>query len=145
MVYRPQFFTLQELVCKHVYDKYGEMAWMFLDDKAVITLDLIRRSLDRSITVNNWADGGKYDERGLRCNLCSIVKNQTEKDKVYMSAHCLGRAFDFTVDGISAGEVRVWIAANKNLLPYNIRLETGVSWVHMDTYDTGLKIHFFKP
>jgi hypothetical protein len=145
MVYRPQYFWLTELVCKQVYNKYGDKAWLFLDDKAVVTLDWIRRTLNKPITINNWWDGGDYDQRGLRCNLCSIVKSKTEANQIYLSAHILGRAFDFDVDGMTAGEVRVWLATHKNQLPYNIRLENHIDWVHLDTEDTGVKVYIFNP
>jgi hypothetical protein len=59
MVYRPQYFWLTELVCKQVYNKYGDKAWLFLDDKAVVTLDWIRRTLNKPITINNWWDGSE--------------------------------------------------------------------------------------
>lgn len=145
MIYRPQYFHLTELVCKHVYDKFGEKAWLFLDEKAVVTLDTIRRMLGKAITVNNWYDGGGFDERGLRCIQCSIVKQKSLKNEVYLSAHILGRAFDFDVDDMTAGEVRLWIAVNKNKLPYNIRLENDINWCHLDTIDTGNKVYIFKP
>lgn len=145
MTYRPQFFALYELVCPEVYNKFGDTAWMFLDDKAVITLDWIRRTLGKSITVNNWYDGGHFDQRGLRCIQCKIVYDKGVQGQVYLSAHIMGRAFDFDVEGMQSDEVRVWIAANKIKLPYNIRLEQEVNWIHLDTYDTGNKITFFKP
>lgn len=145
MVYRPQYFHLSELVCKHVYDKFGEKAWLFLDEKAIISLDTIRRMLGKVITVNNWYDGGEYDERGLRCIQCSIVKQKCISNEVYLSAHILGRAFDFDVEDMTAGEVRVWIAKNKDKLPYNIRLENHIDWVHLDSYDMGVKVYIFNP
>ena len=144
MMYRPQYFWLTELVCPTVYHKFGDKAWMFIDEKAIVTLDWIRRTLDKPITVNNWWDGGEYDQRGLRCNLCSVVKSKTSKNEVYLSAHILGRAFDFDVDNMDADEVRVWLALNKSKLPYNIRLEKDVGWVHLDTYDTDSKIYLFN-
>ncbi len=145
MLYRPQHFSLNELVCKHVYDKFGDFAWVFLDEKAVITLDTIRRLLGKPITVNTWADGGEFSQRGLRCNICSLVKNKTLANELYMSAHVLGMAMDFDVEGVGADEVRVWIAANKDKLPYNMRLEKGVSWVHLDCFNNGSKLTFFNP
>jgi hypothetical protein len=145
MQYRPQYFKLYELVCPHVYHKFGETAWNFLDDKAVITMDWIRRTLGKSITINNWKDGGDFDERGLRCIQCSLVKTKCIKGLVYVSPHILGRAYDFDVAGLTAGEVRVWLAYNKDKIPYPIRLEDDVNWVHMDTEDTGNRVYIFKP
>lgn len=145
MAYRPQYFQLYELVCPEVYNKFGDRAWGFLDEKLLVTLDWIRRTLDRKITVNNWYNGGRFDERGLRCIQCKMVHDKCMQGQVYVSGHILGRAADFDVDGLEAGEVRVWLAANKDKLPYNIRLENHVSWVHLDTEDTGKKIHIFTP
>ena len=144
MMYRPQYFWLTELVCPKVYYKFGDKAWVFLDEKAVVTLDWIRRTINKPITVNNWWDDGDYDERGLRCNQCNIVKGKTNRGEIYLSAHVLGRAFDFDVDDMDADEVRVWLALNKSKLPYNIRLEKDVGWVHLDTYDTDSKIYLFN-
>jgi len=145
MIYRPQFFDLQELVCKDVYDKFGQQAWLFFDEKAVIVLDWVRRTLGKPVTVNNWSDGGQFDERGLRCIQCSLVKKKCNDGIVYVSPHILGKAFDFDVEGMDAAEVRVWLAINKDKIPYPIRLENHVSWVHMDCEDTGKKIHLFNP
>ena len=63
-----------------------------------------------------------------------------------MSAHLLGKAVDFSVKGMEAEEVRLWIAKNGHLLPYPVRLESGVSWVHLDVYetDTDQKVYFFN-
>ena len=77
MIYRPQHFILEEFVCKEVFYKYGERSWMFLDEKIIITIDTIRRLIGKPITINNWDSGGEFDERGLRCNICPIVKNKT--------------------------------------------------------------------
>jgi len=145
MLYRPQNFHLTELVCKDVYDKYGDMAWLFLDEKIVITIDTIRRLLNKPITINNWWDGGSYSQRGLRCNICDIPKGKTINDELYMSAHCLGMAVDFDVKGMTADDVRLWIAVNKDKLPYNMRLEKNVSWTHLDCYNNGSKLTFFEP
>ena len=50
-----------------------------------------------------------------------------------------GTAVDFDVQGMSAEEVRKWIERNKVLLPYPIRLEEGVNWVHLDMRNDGSK------
>lgn len=144
MIYRPQFFTLTELVCPDVYNKYGEMAWQFLDEKLLVTLDWIRRTLNKPVIINDWHDGGTQTQSGLRCNLCSIVRDKTLANELYLSAHILGRAADFHVTGMEADEVRVWLAVNKANIPYPIRLEKDVAWVHLDTEDTGVKVAFFN-
>ena len=67
------------------------------------------------------------------------------KGIVYVSPHILGKAFDFDVQGMTAGEVRLWLAYNKDKLPYHIRLENYVNWVHMDVEDTGHPVYIFEP
>lgn len=146
MIYRPSFFHLTEFVCKDVYEKYGDMAWLFLDEKIVVTIDQIRRMLNKPITINNWYEGGQFSQRGLRCNTCSLIKEKTLKNQLYLSAHVLGMAVDFNVHGMTDGEVAVWIAYNKDKLPYNMRLERDtVGWTHLDVFDNGNKLTFFNP
>lgn len=53
-------------------------------------------------------------------------------DKLYVSPHMLAAGFDFDVEGMTAKEVRDWLDSNKNELPYPIRLEQDVNWVHLD-------------
>jgi hypothetical protein len=143
MIAKPTYFDLQELVCPDVFNKFGDFAWNFLDPRLLLTLDRIRAKLNKGIIVNNWSEGGSYDQRGLRCLLCPIVK--AKYDSLYMSAHLLGKAVDFDVQGLVAEEVREWIIKYKTLWPYPIRLEKGVSWVHLDMYDTGEKVYLFNP
>lgn len=141
------YFSLKELVCKHVYERYGERAAMFLDDKLIETLNMIREQiLCAPMTVNNWHAGGNFTQRGLRCNICELVKNKTDAGRLYLSAHMLGKAVDCTVDGMTAEEARRLIIEKQELLPYPIRLEDGVSWLHIDLYENGKKekVYLFK-
>lgn len=123
------YFDIQELVCKDVYERFGEKAWDFFDPRLLSVLLFIRRNLGKPIYVNNWKIGGNLQQRGYRCNLCEIVKN---KKSLYCSAHMRGQAVDFTVKGCTAEYVRQWLMNNDYRLPYNIRLEADVTWVHLD-------------
>lgn len=127
------FFDIKELVCKHVYDKFGESAWQFLDERLLRTLHAVRLILGKPIIVNNWANGGSYSQRGLRCNVCPLVKEKTSLEKVYLSAHVQGIAVDFHVPGMTTAEVRRLIIDNQRLLPYPIRIERDTTtWIHID-------------
>ena len=141
MIIKPTYFDLEELVCHDVFKKYGEFAWNFLDPRLLLNIERIRARIGRQIIINNWRSGGDFSQRGLRCNLCSLVNSKKE---LYMSAHILGKAVDFNVDGMLAEEVRVWIYENKRLWPYPMRLERDVSWVHLDVYDMDEKVYLFK-
>ena len=141
------YFSVKELVCKHVYERYGENAAMFLDEKLIETLNVIREQiLCAPMTVNNWHAGGNFTQRGLRCNICELVKSKTDARRLYLSAHMLGKAVDCNVEGMTAEEARRLIIAKQELLPYPIRLEDGVSWLHIDVYNNGKgeKVYLFK-
>lgn len=139
------YFDIKELVCKHVYDKFGERAWVFFDERLLETLFVIRDVLGKPIYVNNWAAGGNLTQRGLRCNVCALVAEKTRLGKVYMSAHSQGIGVDFEVQGMSAQRVRDWIVKNQVFLPYAVRLEKDVTWVHLDLRNDGRegKVVFF--
>jgi hypothetical protein len=175
MIYKPDWFTLQELVCPHTYYRYGEMAWQFRDTKQSVLLDYVRAKLG-SVSINNWysyresdyikfiaekaraklpiiaselpsAPVGLDDESGLRCNICSIYLEKTNNGVIYISAHGLGKGDDFHVQGRTAEEVRQYLIKNKDKIPHPIRLEVGVPWVHMDCEEdiNGQKVMLFNP
>ena len=65
---------------------------------------------------------------------------------LYLSAHILDKAGDFTVRGLTAEEVRNKIIQNAHLLPYPIRMEKNVTWLHIDTlqqYNIAEKVYLF--
>ena len=141
------YFDLEELVCPHVFKKYGEVAWSFFDHRLLETMDLIRQKIGRPIFVNDWKDGPTvyFDERGFRCIQCDLVKKAIADNTLYVSAHMTGQGFDFNCEGMVAEEVRQWIIKNQNLLPYSIRLEAGTSWIHLDMRNmTDKKVTLFN-
>lgn len=135
-----KFFSVKELVCDHTYARWGEKSWQFLDTDFLHVLLIIRRDiLQVPMTCNH--DGAH--QRGLRCNMCDLVK---EKTRNYLSSHILGKAGDFTCKGLTAQQARERIKANANLLPCNIRIEDKVTWLHFDVlpqYEVTDKIYFF--
>ena len=136
-----RYFQIRELVCEHTHSKWGERAWQFLDTNYLACLLVIRRDiLQLPMTCNH--DGA--NQRGLRCNRCELVR---DKCSVYLSSHVLGKAGDFTVQGITAQEARQRIREMAHLLPCPIRMEGGVSWLHFDVlpqYGVTDKVHEFK-
>jgi hypothetical protein len=145
MAHRPKYFKLHELVSRQVLAKYGATAWQFFDPRLLIILDWLREKLGKRITVNNWRWGGQFSQRGLRCNMDPIVLSKTEKGVIYCSPHPNGQAADFDVEDMTAFEVRWWLIEHQYELPYPIRLEEGVNWVHLDVRDTGKPIYIFLP
>ena len=145
-----EYFNITEFVDKETFEKFGDRAWMFMDIRLLETILFIRRKLDRKITINTWLWGGKFSQRGLRTNICSMVKKKTNLNRLYLSAHVLGKGIDFDVEGMTADEVRSRLVQKAQELPHPIRLErkfvsTGqsISWVHLDVYITDKKVYLF--
>lgn len=135
-----KYFKLSELVCPHCVSTYGDSAWQFLSTELLSTIYILRtKVLNKPMVVNNH----HYTQRGLRCNMCEIVRN---KKTPYLSAHVLGKGFDFHVSDMTAEEVRQLIKDNINEFEYPIRLEEEVSWIHCDVYtlDSDKKLTTFK-
>jgi hypothetical protein len=131
------YFELNEVVCPEVYHKYGDFAWNFFDSRLLITMEALRQRLNKPITVNNWKDGGEFSQRGFRCVQCHLMISTFQTGELFVDPHTTGKAWDFDVQGLVAEEVRQYIIKNKNLWPYQLRLEDNVSWVHLDIYNNG--------
>lgn len=123
-----QYFDIEELVCDHILSRWGEASWQFLDTDFLYVLLLLRRDIiGKPMYCNNHKRG--THQRGIRCNMCEIVKS---KSKAYMSAHVLGKAADFTIEGMTAEYARQRIKMVPNVFPCQVRIEGGVTWLHID-------------
>ena len=136
------YFNIKELVCQHIYKAWGEKSWQFLDTELLHTILVVRRDILKGKLICN---NEQFTQRGLRCNLCQIVIDKTQKHELYLSAHVNGAGFDFDASGMGAESARLRIKSMSDLLPYPIRLEANVNWVHLDVYDsvTGEKVTMF--
>lgn len=133
------YFDIVELVCPHTYNKWKERSWQFLDTAFLHNLLILRRDIIKQpMYCNNWDKQGQFSQRGLRCNICQIVK---DKKDVYLSAHVLGKAGDFDVKSMTAEQARGLILDHQDMLPYPFRLEGKVGWLHFDSLDTRNGIH----
>jgi len=127
-------FKISELVCPHTVAKFGEKSWQFLNTELLETLLVLRFDIfGVGMTVNH----GTSTQRGLRCNICQLVKDQTVKNQIYLSAHCTGCGVDVDFSGYTAAQARAKIKEKAALLPYPVRLEKDVTWVHIDVYNDG--------
>lgn len=126
-------FDIRELVCSHCYKEYGEKAWQFLSTEILSVLYTLRYEVFKCpMIINTWAMKGTLSQRGFRCNRCSLVK---DKKNVYLSAHQLGKAFDFNVDGYTTEDVYNKIKENIDKFEYPIRIEVNTTtWNHIDVY-----------
>ena len=144
-----KYFDIEELVCDHVLERWEsntERCWDFLDTGFLANLLAIRRDIiQKPMYCNNHKKG--VHQRGLRCNMCEMVK---AKDKPYLSGHVLGKAGDFSVEGADGVRkmdfVRQKIKMYPIALPIPLRMEAGVSWLHIDVMPTphGEKVYEFN-
>lgn len=145
------YFEVHEFVDPYTYERHGEDSWQFICPRLQANVLFMREALDRPFHANNYKWGGRFSQRGLRSNLTQIVKRKTELDKLYLSAHTMGKALDFDVEGMEAWEVRNWAAENAPAFPYKVRFENEmkgkqIGWVHIDVYDNprNPKLYFFN-
>lgn len=139
-----KYFNIQELVCYHTFQAFRDKSWQFLDTELLHTLLVLRTDiLKTSMSINNYSyphSGETFTQRGLRCNICELVKKKTLLNQIYLSAHCNGAAFDADAKGLTAVQARTIIKTEADLLPYPIRLEATTNggtctWIHFDHYD----------
>lgn len=123
-------FDIKELVCPHVYQVFGELAWGFFREDYLETILFLRRHFG----VKMYCNYAGMTQRGVRCNMCNMVRI---KMKPYLSGHVLWCAGDWTFEGYEAEQMRQEIKKIAHLLPYPIRLERSVTWVHIDTLAYG--------
>jgi hypothetical protein len=96
----------------------------------------LRQNLGIPLVCNNWYAGGQLDERGFRANLDPLVASKTKAGKLYCSAHCRGQAIDLSSGKMTAEEMRRWIRQHREDLPYPVRMEKDVNWLHLDVANT---------
>ena len=125
---RSEFFKLWELLPPELYfdEKYG---WDWFDIRLLRCLDAVRRIVGTPLYVNTWRAGGKFKYRGARIPASKEFKlgslHSLHTDRKVMAA-------DFHSNSVSAVEIRKMLVDNQVLLPFPVRLEKNVPWVHMD-------------
>lgn len=129
-----KYFSISELVCDHTLKRFGDAGWVYLDTLALRVLLVLRRDILQVPLVINT---GNRKQRGLRCNCCQLVADKTKQGQNYLSFHILGKAFDINAVGnvMTAKEMRQRIIEKQDLLPCPVRMEKGVSWLHIDIMD----------
>lgn len=128
-----KYFDIRELVSKDVYNKFGQNAWQVFDEKLLATLLALRTEiLGVPLVCNNWKAGGSFTQRGFRENTAPLVWSKTNAGTLYVSAHSIGKGVDLTSPKMDAETMRQTIEKKKSKLPYPVRIERGVSWLHID-------------
>lgn len=138
-----EYFEPREWVSPEAWRQHkhkGDYFFCSLLDVALIAnMIWIREFIGKPIIVNDWfKKGGRFQDRGIRDNLSSIVAKRTSRGIAYLSGHPLAKSLDFHVLGQSPKETRRIIKENEASLPYPCRLERKlrgieINWVHLDT------------
>ena len=151
MIYKPKYFELYELMPPELYtydmmisEEARQRAFAnYFDTKLLETIDIIRGEIVKApLICNTWFQDGNRVASGYRSSQCPVG--------VAKSQHKEGKAVDLVCNKYTAEQMRQMIKENEHLLPYPIRIEDGVSWLHIDTKErtsgprSNEKIYFFK-
>ena len=144
--YRPKWFELYELLPPEefsyndlILSKEEQAGWNRLDEKLLITLDVIREIIGKPLICNTWFQDGNRRNSGFRSFGCKIGAQK--------SMHKEGKAADLICRDYTAEQIRQMIIKNQDKLPFPIRMEADVTWLHIDVKDMdykGKKIYLFK-
>lgn len=132
MIKKNSSIDMQNLVCDHIYEKYGESSREFFDCSLLEIIKVIRDKVfpEYHILVNSYIGDNNYRDReywqmGLFCNLCSRVYSATNDGLVAISDHLLGKAVDLQVynpkDSTRIPDEKVFnqLVTNTNLTGYS--------------------------
>ena len=147
-MYKCKYFKIQELVCPHVYEKYGDKSWEFFNEEFLKELDIVREVLGVPIVINNWSKGGQYRESGNRCQFCSIVAKKIANKELNMSMHNLYQAFDLKPKELEIRKAVEIIMDNIHRFKIIKRIENPdntLTWIHIDTKGHHKGIRIFNP
>lgn len=131
-----KYFIVQEFINPTTYERLGDDSINLIDSKLIDIAEFIREDIGLPITINNWHNGGQYEESGLR-----------DKDSTTgapKSTHKLGKGIDLKIKGYSGKEWYNYVKANSKQL-YDLGLRRiedksiATTWCHMDTKEHGLK------
>ena len=134
---KSKYFKIHELVPPHIYNKFKNKAWKFIDSRLIETIDTLKEIFNKgTMIINNyyWNGGRKWS--GLR----------TPESPYYSetSQHSLGNAVDILFSDYKVEEVRRYILNNIDKFPYIKGMELDVSWLHIDTRNEDNLVTFKK-
>lgn len=139
-MYKTKYFKLWELLPKEIY-KNEEEGWDLIDERLLKTADAIREIIGKPLICNTWYTGGK---RGYSCARIPACKEYSKGSYHSVRDDRKVMAIDVISTEISAEEMRSKIKENEASLPYPIRIEKGVTWLHVDVAaKEGYKIYEF--
>jgi len=133
---KSKYFKVHEFVPEHMYKRYGEKAWRFIQPGLIRIYDTLKeRFPNGTITINNYAYGGNRYWSGLR----------TPESPYYSetSIHSFGGGGDSKFSAYAEEDVRQDIIDNPEIYPDVKGIEMGISWLHVDTRNEDEVVLFY--
>jgi len=137
--YNPVYFKPYEYLPPIVFNTMGEHGISLMDPRILWTWDQLRIKIGKRITINNWKDGGPFEQRGFR-----FMSTQG----ALLSQHKFGRACDGDIEGITAAEFREDVKKGvfDEQLKYVTFIEDKINWIHLDCRASAFdRILFIEP
>ena len=134
-MYTPLYFEPFELVPPDIYAKRKDQCFELIDERVLITLDILREVFG-PCTINDWHWDGRFEQSGLR------TPDAPEYSPT--SQHTFGRAMDCKFREHSSADVRSQVIDNRLLFPYITFIEDDVDWFHFDVRN-GQRIVLWSP
>lgn len=136
-MYKCKHFVIEELVDPSTHALRGNLAWELLDDRLLMTIDMLRDRYGQ-MKINDWKWGGDRNWSGLRTVDSPWFSTYSQ--------HTFGRAADIIFNDITAEEVRKDILRESEMVEFRYinSFEEGTSWLHIDIRNTN-RIKTFKP
>jgi len=132
---KSKYFKIYELVPKHIFNKYKEKAWKFMDPRLIKMIDLLKEDFPSgSITINNYHWNGNRNWSGLRTPDSPYYRETSQ--------HSFGRAVDCLFTKYDVEEVRQHIIDSQDVYKYVKGIELNVSWLHIDVRNEDKLITF---
>lgn len=132
------YFKLEELVSKEVFESLGAKAWLLFNNQALLALEELREFFKVPFTINNWASGGQFQNRGYRTPQKATELGSPRSSHAFTMENGVWipkcNAFDIDIKGYTADRARRIIMAHKDdpLLKRIMRVEGRVNWLHFD-------------
>lgn len=126
-------FYLNEFVPRKIYERFTDKSIQFVDMRLVHLVQYIRDYFGHPITINNWADGGQYNESGFR--------DPQTGTGAELSQHKFGRAADLKFTGATVQEIYAYIMQNQQqFFDKGLRCMEAIdktpTWLHIDIRET---------
>lgn len=130
------YFFLDEFIPPEIYSVRGSRSIQLMDDRIIEGVTLLRKYAGVPFIINNWANGGKRDESGLRL--------PNTRTGARWSQHKFGRACDIVPRGMTVRQVFAILKAHedefvsKGLITTVENVDITKVWLHVDCRATGL-------